>query len=156
MLSRQFMPSTRPCSLRLSGTSEMPLGDRVGRRGDRTSSPSSRIAPARRLRAGRTGSRRSRSAPRRQGRRSPHLARAHLETDVPEELAAGQALDLSGRSPSSRVRAFRLRSSLRPIIICVISSSFVSAVVSVPRYEPSRSTLIRSVILKISSIRCEM
>jgi hypothetical protein len=52
--------------------------------------------------------------------------------------------------------SLRLRSSLRPIIICVISSSLVSAVFERAAVLTVAQNEMRSVILKISSIRCEM
>jgi hypothetical protein len=118
MLSRQFMPSTSPCSLRSSGTSEMPAIDGVHRRG---------IAPPRRpagsargrVRAGRTGSRRSRCGPRRPARRSRPPRPAHLEADILVEMPQDRPRTSSATSPSSWWLLLRLRSSLRPIIIWV-------------------------------------
>jgi hypothetical protein len=106
----------------------MPFRDRVGRRGNRTSSPSRKICPAVGVRAGRTAFRRSRSARRRPGRRSrpPRPARTSKLTSC----RGGRRTALRPQRHVAKfvVAGLRLRSSLRPIIICVTSSSLVSAV----------------------------
>jgi hypothetical protein len=79
------MPSTRPWPLRLSGTSEMPRDrDRVDRR---VIAPPRRPAGSARPGSRRPNrSRRSRCARRRRGRRSRAPRRAHLETDILEQM----------------------------------------------------------------------